>query len=65
MCRCFFVPWQQEKIARLTHQLERIRDGRICRMCLKFPLEWRIYDEDGRKHSCERENAREALDEMP
>lgn len=55
-----------EKIARLTHQLERIRDGKICRRCIQENANGFVIldDEDGSPHDCAREIAREALDEV-
>jgi hypothetical protein len=56
------------EIERLTGFLERIRDGKICRRCIKENANGYILmnDEDGSPHDCAREIAREALEDgMP
>lgn len=62
LCNGIWTDWQQNEITRLTSFLERIKDGQICRRCLASPGEWIMYDEDGNRHSCEKEIAREALE---
>jgi len=55
----------ENEITRLTGFLERIRDGKICRRCIKENANGYILmnDEDGSPHDCAREIAREALKE--
>ncbi len=55
----------KKEITRLTGFLERIRDGKICRRCIKENANGYILmnDEDGSPHDCAREIAREALKE--
>lgn len=63
-CNVIWTDWQQSSITRLTGFLERIKDGKICRRCIAENMRGfvAVFDEDGNRHSCEREIAREGLE---